>query len=71
MSWHSSWLNGKAPKDLALSLYPLAWRKKRSFRDDVTNHNFTRGLWTLENGISTANGRIYSSLGPCSAGSAI
>jgi hypothetical protein len=34
--------------DLAPSLYPLAWRKKRLVRDDVTNHNWTRGLWRME-----------------------
>jgi len=25
--WHSSWLNGRAPVDIAPNLYPLAWRK--------------------------------------------
>jgi hypothetical protein len=48
MSWHSSWLNGEVPMDLAPSLYALAWRKKRLVRDDVTNHNWTRGLWRME-----------------------
>ena len=31
--WESSWLDGRAPRDIALLLYKLAWRKKLKVRD--------------------------------------
>jgi len=36
--WESSWLDGRAPRDIALLLYKLAWRKKLKVRDQLVNH---------------------------------
>ena len=47
--WHDAWLSGKAPIDIAPSLYPLAWRKNRSVAEQLVNLNWTRGLWRMEN----------------------
>jgi hypothetical protein len=46
--WHSSWLDGQAPIDIAPNLYTLAWRKNQTVKDDLCNHNWTRGLWRME-----------------------
>jgi hypothetical protein len=43
----SSWLEGKAPRDLAPNLYKLAWRKHNSVAEDLHNYNWTRGLWWM------------------------
>jgi hypothetical protein len=45
--WNSSWLQGVAPRDLAPNLYKLAWRKYRKVFEEVTNANWTRGLWRM------------------------
>jgi hypothetical protein len=45
--WESSWLGGQAPRDLAPSLYKMAWRKHQSVKDDLYNKNWTRGLWKM------------------------
>ena len=45
--WNCSWLNGRAPRDIAPDLFKLAWRKNRSVKDDITNHQWTRGLWRM------------------------
>jgi hypothetical protein len=41
--WESSWLDGRAPRDLAPSLFKLAWRKNNTDRDDLHNGNWMRG----------------------------
>jgi hypothetical protein len=46
--WHSSWLDGKAPIDLAPNLYTLAWRKNQMVKDDLLSHSWTRGLSRTE-----------------------
>jgi hypothetical protein len=46
--WHSPWLDGRAPMDIAPSLYPLAWRKNQKVKDDLLHMNWTRGLWRIE-----------------------
>lgn len=33
--WESSWLDGKAPRDIAPRLYKLAWRKKLKVREQL------------------------------------
>lgn len=45
--WHCSWINGRAPIDIAPNLYKLAWRKKRTVKKDLTDHSRTRGLWRM------------------------
>jgi hypothetical protein len=45
--WKSSWLQGRAPMDIAPDLYKLAWRKGHKVRDDLLNDNWTRGLWRM------------------------
>ncbi|PVH31679.1 hypothetical protein PAHAL_9G208900 [Panicum hallii] len=45
--WDSSWLDGRAPRDLAPSLYKLAWRKNRTVREELQDNNWTRGLWRM------------------------
>jgi hypothetical protein len=43
----SSWMDGKAPRDVAPLLYSLAWRKNQSVKDDLHNSNWTRCLWRM------------------------
>ncbi|WVZ56447.1 hypothetical protein U9M48_006975, partial [Paspalum notatum var. saurae] len=45
--WHDSWLLGKAPMDIAPSLYPLAWRKNKKVHEELVDLNWTRGLWRM------------------------
>ncbi|WVZ83433.1 hypothetical protein U9M48_030579, partial [Paspalum notatum var. saurae] len=46
--WHDSWLMGKAPMDVAPSLYPLAWRKNKKVHEELVDLNWTRGLWRMD-----------------------
>ncbi|WVZ55170.1 hypothetical protein U9M48_005869 [Paspalum notatum var. saurae] len=46
--WHDSWLDGKAPMDIAPNLYPFAWRKNKKVSEELTDLNWTRGLWRME-----------------------
>ena len=46
--WESSWLDGKAPRDIAPSLYKLAWRKNLTVMDQLVNQSWTRGLWRMQ-----------------------
>jgi hypothetical protein len=46
--WQCAWVNGQAPRDLAPSLYKLAWRKHNSVEEDLRNMNWTRGLWRMQ-----------------------
>lgn len=45
--WNSSWLDGKAPRDIAPNLYNLAWRKNKTVHEEIIEHNWTRGLWRM------------------------
>nr|XP_034574493.1 uncharacterized protein LOC117838539 isoform X1 [Setaria viridis] len=45
--WNSSWLDGKAPRDIAPNLYDLAWRKHKTVHEEIIEHNWTRGLWRM------------------------
>lgn len=45
--WESSWLEGRAPRDLAPNLFKLAWRKNNTVKDDLQNQNWTRGLMRM------------------------
>lgn len=45
--WKSSWLEGRAPMDLYLDLYRLAWRKNRTVKKELLDQNWTRGLWRM------------------------
>ncbi|KAF8696605.1 hypothetical protein HU200_036219 [Digitaria exilis] len=51
---HSSWLNGRAPLDIALSLFKIAWRKNRTVREDLEHQSWTRGLWRMTTIIEIA-----------------
>jgi hypothetical protein len=44
--WHSSWLDGQAPIDLAL--FKWAWRKNQTVQAGLINQSWTRGLWRME-----------------------
>jgi len=46
--WDSSWLQNKAPRDIAPSLYKLAWRKNLSVKEQLVNQNWTRSLWRMQ-----------------------
>ena len=46
--WKCSWLNGRAPRDIAPGLFKLAWRKNRTVREDIINQQWTRGLWRMD-----------------------
>jgi len=45
--WKSSWLNGRAPMDIAPRLYKLAWRKNRKVNEELQDQSWTRGLWRM------------------------
>jgi hypothetical protein len=45
--WQSSWMDGRAPMDLFPDLFRLAWRKNKTIREELENHNWTRGLWRM------------------------
>lgn len=45
--WESTWLDGKAPRDIAPHLYKLAWRKNQTVRDDLQDDNWMRELWRM------------------------
>lgn len=52
--WESSWLDGKAPRDLAPNLYKSAWRKNQTIKEDLINDNWMRGLWHMSDAIQMA-----------------
>jgi hypothetical protein len=37
--WQSSWLDGRAPRDIAPNLYKLAWRKHQTLATNLHNDN--------------------------------
>ena len=41
-------MDGKAPRDIAPSLYKLAWRKNLTVMDQLVNQSWTRGLWRTQ-----------------------
>jgi hypothetical protein len=43
----SSWLAGRAPRDIAPNLYKLAWRKRNTVAADLQNQQWTRVLWRM------------------------
>jgi len=45
--WHCSWLQGRAPIDIAPTLYKLAWRKQGTVQQELQNNNWTHGLWRM------------------------
>jgi hypothetical protein len=45
--WDASWLDGRAPRDIALNLYKLAWRKNNTVKENLQNQKWTRGLWRM------------------------
>ena len=45
--WEASWLQGRASRDIAPSLYKLAWRKHLKVKDQLLNQSWTRGLWRM------------------------
>lgn len=45
--WNSSWIEGRAPRDIAPNLYKLAWRKHRKVHEEIDNQSWTRGLWRM------------------------
>ena len=45
--WEASWLQGRAPRDIAPNLYKLAWRKHLKVKDQLINQSWTRGLWKM------------------------
>ncbi|RLM78633.1 uncharacterized protein C2845_PM12G16830 [Panicum miliaceum] len=42
--WHDTWLDGRAPIDIAPSLYKWAWRKHIKVQEELCNQCWTRGL---------------------------
>jgi len=46
--WQSAWLDGLAPMDIYPNLFKLAWRKNRTVKEELVNHNWTRGLWRMQ-----------------------
>jgi hypothetical protein len=45
--WESSWLDGRAPRDIAPRLYKLAWRKSLTVAEELQDANWMRGLWRM------------------------
>jgi hypothetical protein len=52
--WQSSWLSRAAPRDLAPSLYKLAWHKINTVVVDLANVNWLRGLWRMSTAVEIA-----------------
>jgi len=52
--WDSTWVQGRAPRDLAPNLYKLTWRKNLTVREELQNHNWTRGLWRMSSALEMA-----------------
>lgn len=46
--WDSSWLQGRAPRDIAPALYKLAWRKNLTVNAQLEDQSWTRGLWRMQ-----------------------
>jgi hypothetical protein len=42
--WHNWWLSGRAPKELALDLFKLAWMKNVLVADAISNGKWMCGL---------------------------
>lgn len=42
--WHDTWLDGRAPIDIAPSLYKWAWRKHITVQEELCNQCWTRDL---------------------------
>jgi hypothetical protein len=42
--WHDRWLSGQAPKDLAPTLFRLAWNKNISVAEAINNGKWMRDL---------------------------
>ena len=42
--WHDSWLQGKAPRNMAPSLFPLAARKNLTVKEALGEGRWMRGL---------------------------
>jgi len=55
--WESCWLDGKAPRDVAPSLYKLAWRKNLTVKEQMINQSWTRGLWHMEHRVPATRAR--------------
>lgn len=45
--WEASWLQGRAPRVIAPSLYKLARRKHLKVKDQLLNQSWTQGLWRI------------------------
>jgi hypothetical protein len=45
---------GQAPRDIALNLFKLAWRKNQTVAEDLENNNWTRGLWRMSTATEIA-----------------
>lgn len=46
--WHCSWLDGKAPMDIAPNLFKLAWRKHRTVKEELTDHSWDERTMAYE-----------------------
>lgn len=45
--WESTWLDGRAPRDIAPNLFKLARPKNRTVRQGLRNDSWTKGLWRM------------------------
>ena len=44
---YATWLDGRAPIDIAPNLYKWAWRKYRTVQVELCNQSWTKGLWGM------------------------
>uniref|UniRef100_A0A0A9ASZ9 Reverse transcriptase zinc-binding domain-containing protein n=1 Tax=Arundo donax TaxID=35708 RepID=A0A0A9ASZ9_ARUDO len=42
--WHDRWIQGQAPKEIAATLFKLAWRKNLMVGNSLTGRKWMRGL---------------------------
>jgi hypothetical protein len=49
--WEAKWLNGAAPKDIALTLFKAARYKRRMVSAELHNLNWIRSIRGIENSI--------------------
>ena len=59
--WHSGWLSGRRPKDIAPNLFLLSKSKRRKVADALDNDNWIRDI-NISNGIMTTHLQEYTLL---------
>lgn len=59
--WHTGWLHGRRPKDIAPTLYAISSRKNKTVAEALHNHSWIRDL-NFRNGVSAQHFRECANL---------